>query len=228
MRILWWRQAVSEAAAGQPPEQPVLLALAHAGAQYGWTWRYLEQILDAREADIGLTQPETHRDLLSYCERTSGALTLLACECLPTETDAKAQQALDQAALQVGVSLGLATLLRALRLHAAQGCTYIPAEVAATHGLQLPEVFRGTPSPALSDAVRALAFEASSHLLAARSLKQELSPAMRTVLLPASITELVLQRLQSSNYAPFEPRLSQPLGVQLQLRVGWHWICRSF
>ena len=58
MRLLWWRQAVTQAADGRPPDHPVVQALADAGARHGWTWRYLEQLLDAREADLGLTQPE--------------------------------------------------------------------------------------------------------------------------------------------------------------------------
>ena len=46
----------------------------------------------------------------------------------------------EQAALQVGATVGIATLLRGLPMHAAQGCTYIPADVAARPELSLKEI----------------------------------------------------------------------------------------
>lgn len=229
MRLLWWRQAVTQAAEGNPPDQPVLQALAHVGVRHRWTWRHIQQVLDAREADLSIIQPESWPLLLVYCEHTAGALCLLARECISqSEEVPEERQAAEQAALQVGAALGIATLLRGSRLHAAQGCTYIPADVAARHELSLKEILRGRPSPALSDAVAEMSNEAISHLLAARSLQRELSAASRAVLLPATAAELILQRLQQCSYSPFAPEMGQPLGVRLQLKVGWNGFRGTF
>ncbi|KAL3914576.1 MAG: hypothetical protein SGPRY_007574 [Prymnesium sp.] len=155
MRLLWWRQALAQTAEGSPPDQPVLHALAHSGAQYRWTWRYLEQLLDAREADLELTQPSSQAELLSYCERTAGSLSLLACECANSkEATSFNVEVAEQAALHVGAALGIATLLRGLPLHCAQGCSYIPEDVAARHGLTLKEV-REKPVKSAHSSVRA-------------------------------------------------------------------------
>ncbi|KAL1495894.1 hypothetical protein AB1Y20_014538 [Prymnesium parvum] len=223
MRFAWWRRALSQAAEGAPPDHPVVQALAHAGAHYGWTWRYLEQLLDARETDLDLVQPESGRHLLTYCERTAGALCLLACECARGSDEARARE---QAALNVGAALGIATLLRGLPAHASLGCTYIPVDVANRHNLSQKEALQGRDSVALADAVRELSNNGVTHLLAARSLRDELAPSTRAVLLPASVAELVLHRLHVSNYSPFASNVGRPLGLRLQLALGWHW-CRG-
>ena len=74
MRIMWWRQAVEQGQAGKPPDHPVAQALAQAQASHSLSARFLEQILDAREADLSTKQPADLRQLLDYCERTAGAL----------------------------------------------------------------------------------------------------------------------------------------------------------
>ena len=73
-----------------------------------------------------------------------------------------------------------------------------------------------------------MAGEAVTHLLAARSLREELSPATRAVLLPATVAELVLQRLQQCGYSPFAPEMGSPLGLRLQLTLGWHGFRGTF
>jgi phytoene/squalene synthetase len=225
MRLLWWRQTVADALDGKPPDHPVAQGLAHAHTQFGLTPRYLEQLLDAREADLASTQPESWPQVLLYCEHTAGALCLLAHECIvqngggESETERKVAE---QAALQVGAALGIATLLRGTAVHAAQGCTYIPADIAARHRLSLQEVIRGRPSHKISDAVGEMANEAVAHLLAGRSLQRELSTESCAVLLPATIADLVLRRLQQCGWSPFAPQVTQPLGMRFHLELAWH------
>ena len=74
IRIMWWRQAIEQGRAGKPPDHPVAQALAQAQAQHSLSFRFLEQLLDAREADLGTKQPVDMSQLLGYCERTAGAL----------------------------------------------------------------------------------------------------------------------------------------------------------
>ena len=83
------------------------------------------------------------------------------------------------------------------------------------------QILRGKQSAALSDAVSEMADEGVAHLLAARSLARDLSAGTRAVLLPATVAELVLQRLQRCNFCPYAPELRQPLGLRLTLTVGW-------
>ena len=69
MRLSWWRQSVRTALEGAPPDHPVAQALAHAHHRVGFTRRFVEQILDAREADLERMQPED----LGRSERLVGA-----------------------------------------------------------------------------------------------------------------------------------------------------------
>lgn len=166
MRLMWWRQAIEQSRAGKPPDHPVAQALAQAQAQHSLSFRFLEQLLDAREADLETKQPADLRQLLSYCERTAGALQvgglalyssgtrrgpaprstntpnlpcasqLLGLECAGVVDNEQAELA----AVHVGCALGLATLLRGTAYHASKGCTYIPADVASRHSVDLSQV----------------------------------------------------------------------------------------
>ena len=171
MRLMWWRQAIEQGRAGKPPDHPVAQALAQAQARHSLSFRFLEQLLDAREADLETKQPADLRQLLSYCERTAGALQvggqtlyssdpqgprpaqhehphlpcasqLLGLECAGVVDNEQAELA----AVHVGCALGLATLLRGTAHHASKGCTYIPADVASRHSVDLSQVPRSFES----------------------------------------------------------------------------------
>ena len=77
-------------------------------------------------------------------------------------------------------------------------------------------------------AVAELADEAKTHLLAARSMRDELGGAARRALLPAVACELVLQRLHACGYAPFSPELGKPLGTRLPLALARHWLLGTY
>lgn len=62
MRFTWWRQTVRAAMRGEPPDNPIAQALAGAHAQHGLTERFLQQIVDAREADLETKQPQNMRE----------------------------------------------------------------------------------------------------------------------------------------------------------------------
>lgn len=62
MRFTWWRQTVRSAVRGEPPDNPIAQALAGAHAQHRLTERFLHQMVDAREADLEMTQPADMRE----------------------------------------------------------------------------------------------------------------------------------------------------------------------
>uniref|UniRef100_A0A7S4C0J6 15-cis-phytoene synthase n=1 Tax=Chrysotila carterae TaxID=13221 RepID=A0A7S4C0J6_CHRCT len=211
MRVAWWRQTLAQAIAGSPPEHPVAQAIADAYARYGLTARLIEQLLDAREDNLEVMQPADRKEVMSYCERTAGALLLLGLECVQV-TDSLAAE---QAAVHVGSALGLATILRGTHAHASQSSTFIPEDVAQRHGLTLKKILSGRDSPELRDAVAELASEATTHLLAARALRAEVPASARSILLPAGIADVVLQRLQQNAYNVFTPKITASAGVRL-------------
>jgi phytoene/squalene synthetase len=251
MRFAWWRETVGKCLAGRPPEHPVAEALAHVHAATGLTPRYLTQLLDAREADFHLQQPRDLGELSTYAERTSGALLLLGLE---VSGDAGCDSA-ERAASHAGTALGLLAVLRGTAAHAAQRCCYLPAEVTARHGVDLARALQGQPSFELSAAVAEVAGAATAHLLAARAMQPGLGTAARTVLLPATVADLIGQTLHAhacalaclpqasqcfprvllsthgtfhGRYSPFEPGVREPLGAKLQLALLWRRLSSTY
>ena len=217
-RFAWWREAVALAVAGKPPAHPVATALAHVHGTYGLTPRYMTQLLDAREADLRVQQPRSVDDVRKYAERTAGSLLLLGLEC----GGVASTEAAELAAANAGTALGLATLLRSTAQHAAQGCTYLPADVTTRHRVSLSKMLRGTPSPELNDAVAEVADEAVAHLLAARSLQPDVPAPVRAILLPAVVADHILARLQRHGHSPFALEVQAPqAGMSLQLGLLW-------
>ena len=89
-------------------------------------------------------------------------------------------------------------------------------------------MLRGTSSPELTDAVAEVADEAVAHLLAARALSAQVPAAGRAILLPATVADHILMRLQRHGYAPFEPVAAAPLGLSLQFALLWCRITSKF
>lgn len=223
-RILWWRSALDSALEGNPPDHPVARALAHVASRYPLTPRYLTQLIDAREADLHVKQPKALDDLQLYCERTAGSLLLLGLECSGVVGSEEAELA----AFHAGTALGMATLLRGTAAHAAQGCTYLPAEVTRRHGVRLSAMLRGEASAEVRDAIAEVADEAVTHLLAARSMRDDVPIAGRAALLPATIADQILLRLQRGGYDPFAAGMREPLGVRLQLALLWNRVTSRY
>ena len=79
------------------------------------------------------------------------ASQLLGLECVGVVDMEQAELA----ALHVGSALGLATLLRGTAFHASKGCSYIPADVASRHSVNLSQVHHWLgPQPARRPSAR--------------------------------------------------------------------------
>ena len=83
------------------------------------------------------------------------------------------------------------------------------------------QMLRGTDSAELRSAIAEVADEAVGHLLAARGMRDEVPARAREVLLPATVAEHILTRLQRHGNSPFAPEARAPLGVGLQLSLLW-------
>jgi phytoene synthase len=112
IRYQWWRDAIAEAAAGRPREQPVVEGLA-AGLGAGWLEAgALEAMVDAHEGDLDGVPPQGE-EVEWRIERTAGALQALSLDCL-----GPADPPLREAASRVGTAYGLARAGRPERVGA--------------------------------------------------------------------------------------------------------------
>ena len=62
-------------------QNPVVRELTRAVDRHGLTRRFLDRLVDAREADLDLIQHPTMADLARYSEDTAAGLLYLALEC---------------------------------------------------------------------------------------------------------------------------------------------------
>ena len=140
MRMAFWRDFVgavchpeflgSVGQAPQPQQQfsahPLYSPLRESVARHKHTRRWLECLVDARDADLDGRPPADLASLEAYAEATHGSLLYLTLEALGVR-DASA----DHAASHVGKAAGIAMLLRSLPVHMRLGQLYLPMDLMA-------------------------------------------------------------------------------------------------
>ena len=118
---------------------PVVASLAQVCSRMQLSKLFLSRLINARADDAADgRQPSTLRHLEDYAEATQSSvlyLTLEACGVRDSQAD--------HAASHVGKAAGLALALRATPVLAPKRRTFIPADVAARHGLSAEDIYRG-------------------------------------------------------------------------------------
>ena len=252
LRMQWWRDAIAEMYGDGPSSSsssspggsgwmgptyaasrarnPVVRELTRAVDRHGLTRRFLDRLVDAREADLDLIQHPTMADLARYSEDTAAGLLYLALECCGVRDGAA-----DGAASRVGAALGLVTALRSAAYRANFGEVAIPADVMGRHGVPAsiltspPDRYAGadlSPAEAEADlalrgAVREMAHLAGTHLSGARSGQSAVPGEGRASLLPAVAALDYLRRLDGLGYDLYHVDLISSDGLQSRLgRLG--------
>jgi len=149
IRLTWWREAVEEAAAGQPPRAHEVAAPLHAAIAGGLLHAPdLVAMAEAREVEAEEEAPIPSTPALhAYLRGTAGGFAVAAGRLLG------APPALLPGLQQAGALYGLAGLLRAVPTLAAQGRCLLPADRVD------PQAVLADPAAA-APAIRSLAAEA--------------------------------------------------------------------
>lgn len=271
LRMQWWRDAVEEmydeldgnndddgpAARGPSPAgfmaatfassrkyNPVVRELTRAVQTSGLTRRFLERLVDARESDLEIRQPDTLADLVRYGEEAQSSLLYLALECADVRDDGA-----DEAAYHVGVGLGIVTALRSTVVRAGMGEVALPVEVMDRHGagqaylMNPPKRDMGEElSPkeeeddrALRGAVKEVAHAAGAHLMHARGMQSAVPGQGRAALLPAVAALNYLKALEGADFDLLSPDLMAKEGLPARLErlrvtfsLGRAWLTGVF
>lgn len=197
-------------AADQLP--PVMQELTRAHLAYGFTRRWLDRILQAREADTG-GQPSTIAELEEFGEATASSLLYLSLETLGVR-DVQA----DHAASHLGKALSISSLLRSTPAQISRGQVLIPAELFHKHLVPSSAVMRGETSLELQDAAFELASQAKAHLDHAREMPVPTTAV--PALLPAIICDKYLHALEKANFDLFDPQLQSINQFWLQVELA--------
>lgn len=211
IRFQWWRDRLDAHARGgesgdeAPP--PVAHALLATIDRFGLPLQPFHDLIDARVFDLYDDPMPSIADLEGYCGETSSALFRLACLVLAEGRDPGGADAVGHG----GVAFAVTGLLRALPWHLRRGQVFLPADIAARHGLDrnailAPQGDDGAFRAALAD-MRALARD---HLTSAAARIGELPPEVRAAVLPLATIPAYLKRMETRDYAPRDTIIEVP------------------
>ncbi|OQR98476.1 hypothetical protein ACHHYP_08595 [Achlya hypogyna] len=230
MRIHWWRQRIHDLYASPAPvKDHYLLSEIQAAVQrHQLTQRWFDRILEARELDLEMDQPDTLLQLEHYAEKTAASMLYLALECVDVRDDSA-----DLAAQHAGMAMGISTLLRGTVFHAKHNHVYLPKAILDKHGLEAFDVLQGlSDDPALGAKCAPAAFDvacaALEHLRAARNLKGALPRAAVPVFYATVPTQLFLDQLEACNFNLFAEGLHESRPQKLQFALLKHSVFRYF
>ena len=126
----------------RPPDEqtrPVLLAWAAARRAYGVPLQYSEELLDGMAMDLDQSRYETFEQLWSYCYRAASTVGLCSMYIVGFEDRAETFEK----AIQLGVALQLANILRDVGEDWRRGRVYLPQEDLARFGYSEQELAVG-------------------------------------------------------------------------------------
>ncbi|XVE57721.1 hypothetical protein DITRI_Ditri04bG0112100 [Diplodiscus trichospermus] len=228
MRLVWWQEAIDKIYANKLIEHPTAQALSSVISESKISKAWLKRIVEARinDASREVTDlPESIEELEKYAEDTASTLLYMT-----LQSGGIRSTAVDHAASHVGKASGLLLLLKSLPYHASRNrhFSYIPAKVAAKHGLLVKEGGRSEihldSREGLCDAVFEIGSVANAHLLKARELADSVPFEARKALLPAVPAQVLLDSLSLVQFDVFDSRLARgilgkpPLCFQLKLK----------
>jgi NADH dehydrogenase [ubiquinone] 1 alpha subcomplex assembly factor 6 len=171
------------------------------------------------------------QELVNYSEESVSSLLYLALECTGVRDDDA-----DTVASHAGVGIGLTTALRGLPFRVLHGEVPIPRELLPrTFAYDELTSYRSVDdystftlseehAQVLQEAVRHMAYAATSELARARDMQGKVPKAGKLCLLPVIPSIHYLRQLEQVNYNLFDPKLvgsSSRLPVLLMLARTW-------
>lgn len=215
IRLQWWREIVEGAPRGDLRKHPVALGLSDTIRERGLTHEPFERLLTAREFDLTEEAPANLDALESYADATAATLVQLALEAL-----AQHDEASRVAGRHIGIAWALTGLLRAVPFHANRRRLYLPADLLAQHGIAPDRLFEGRAGDALRPVAQTIVERARTHLRDARALRSDVPRGALAALLPATLADIYLNRIERAGFRLFDPALQRPAGERA-LRLGW-------
>jgi 15-cis-phytoene synthase len=217
IRLQWWRDALSGERAEEAAAHPVALAILDTVRENHLPVQALNNLIDARVADLYDDQPADWSALEGYCGETSSALFQLATIIL-----AKGENpGLSELAGHAGVAYAFAGLLRALPWHSRRGQVMLPKSLTDAVGLDREDIVSGSDSGQLRAALAEMRGRAREHLAKVEAARKDIPQPIRPAFLPLASVPGYLQVMDQRSYKPFGTIIE----VAHWLRVWrmWRW-----
>ncbi len=130
-----WRDALTEALAGRPDDNPTWPAFLDAVKRYSIPHEYFYDMIEGVASDLAPRTIETFDDLYRYCYRVASVVGLTTIHIFGyTSPDAL------PLAEKCGIAFQLTNILRDVREDAALGRVYLPAEDLARFGVSVDDL----------------------------------------------------------------------------------------
>lgn len=200
---------VADALAGAPTDDPVLPAFTQTVRSFGIDHADIEAFLRSMRADLTVTRYATYDDLLGYMDGSAaviGTMMLPVLEPLP----GMAGQAREPAR-QLGLAFQLTNFLRDVTEDLARGRVYLPAEDLDTFGVEVAELGRRDPTPALRELLAFESERARGHYRLALAGVDLLTPSSRPCVRAAyELYGGILDRIEAAGHDVLRARATVP------------------
>src|SRR6202050_2549908 len=141
-----WREALTEALAGRPDDNPTWPAFLDAVDRYCIPHEYFFEMIEGVASDLETRTVATFDELYQYCYRVASVVGLTTIHIFGfTSSDALAL------AEKCGIAFQLTNILRDVREDAALGRIYLPAEDLARFGVTEDDIRCGVRTPEFID-----------------------------------------------------------------------------
>jgi phytoene synthase len=219
VRLQWWSDALEGTEHGAVRSNPVADALLQVTERYQIPAGTLLRLLNARRFDLYDDPMPDLPSFEGYAGETASTLYQLAAMIL---NDGNTLEAGD-AAGHLGVAHALIGHLRAFGRVSAQGRIMLPWSVFAANGVQEGEIFAGTASEGLVEALGQLSEIAADHLAKAEIAIAALPPNLRPAFALVAVLRRQLHLLNHSSGSPFARAPDEPDWRKITRLLWWSW-----
>lgn len=210
IRLQWWRDALSDAAASRQEQEegralqgdvranPVADALIATIAARSLPVEPLQALIEARSFDLYEDPMPSLDALYGYVRKTSSSLIELGALIL-----AGRDPIATGLAGPAGIGLGLVRLMQALPAHAVRRQLYLPVELLERYGAAPNDIFAGKTTPALLAVLADLRARARLELDQVSPSHGRLGTEVLPAFLPVALARPLLARLEAQAANPF-------------------------
>ncbi|MGD9695003.1 MAG: presqualene diphosphate synthase HpnD [Thermoleophilia bacterium] len=190
--------------AGEPGDDPVLVALADAVARFGVPREHLDALLDGVEMDLEVARYPDFPALKEYCDRVAGAVGLVSLHIFGFSDPRAPQHAAD-----LGVALQLVNIMRDVAEDAERDRIYLPADELEAFGVDEDDIIAGRVTPEFRALMRAQGERARDYFARGERLLPLLDRRARMcVSMLSGLYRAILETIEQRDYDVLAGRVS--------------------
>lgn len=219
VRLQWWVDAIEGTEHGAVRSNPVADALLQVTVDYQIPAGTLLRLLNARRFDLYDDPMPDVASFEGYAGETASTLYQLAAMILNGGNTLEP----GDAAGHLGVAHAMIGHLRAFGRVSAQGRIMLPWSVFAANGVREGEIFTGTESDGLVEAIGQFSEIAGDHLSRAEAAIAVLPPRLKPAFALVAVLRRQLELLNQRSGGPFAPAPDEPDWRKITRLLWWNW-----